>query len=321
MRVDQVITLVWVANVALLGGTGYVGWTFLQQKQAQREVPKVAWPETEQGTIQTRWPGAITAFRHVWETPLNGLVPPPPKAEDTGPVAPVDIGVAFKARIQIETGIEGSDPSGTVAKITDGGQPKQIQLGSSIDGWQLVEFTIDRKTAQARAKFYNPRYEKNDGTVVIEQSVPAMKDPTGAPLWKREVGGPFDESTATLGPEDPQGFFNRATGEWDITAEEVLWWRWNGQKEILEQTRFVPRPGGLEVASMPPRGPLNNTRGITQGDVIVSINDVAVKTLDDVYAYFRGEGRGQRRYVIVIERDGKQRQQIYNVQRRRATDA
>lgn len=67
---------------------------------------------------------------------------------------------------------------------------------------------------------------------------------------------------------------------------------------------------------MPPRAALNGTRGIVQGDVIVSINGVEVRAPADITGYLRGDGAGLSRYVVVIERDGSRRTQVYNVARR-----
>lgn len=318
MRVDQILTLLWVGNAALLGGTGWVGWTFWQQRQAQREVPKFAWPETEVPPISRRWPGAVGGFRHIWDTPLNGLVPPPPPPPDTGPAKPVDVGASFRSRIKIEKAIDASDPELTILVISDNGQQRQVSQGQAIDEWQLQKVRIDRETGAAIARFYNPRYEKDQGTIEIRQEFPELKDilAESAPPFTREVGGALADGLGTLGPNDPQAWLDPETGEWQVPSAEVRYWEDAGQKEILQQTKFVERPNGLEIASQPPRGPLLNTRGLNQGDVVVSINDVAVKSMDDVYRYFRGEGRGLRRYVFVIERDGRQRTQTYNVRRR-----
>lgn len=318
MRVDQVITLVWAGNIALLGGTGWVGWRFWEQKKASREIAQATWPESAEALPpMDRWPGAMEAFQPVWKTPLDGLVPPPPKAADAAKPVVETIEQRFRNRIKIVNAVVASNPVATILKIQDGGQDSVIALGQIIDNWQLLTVDIDKKESKVRAGFANPNYEK--GILYIDQVIETWKDPAtpGATPLVKEFGGPVAAGEAVMRPDDPQAFLNPATGEWDVPERETTWWEVNGTSEILEKTKFVSRPQGLEVASLPPRGPLSNTRGVTAGDIIVSINDVAVKSLDEVFAYFRGEGRTQTRFVVVIERDGARKTQTYNVVRRR----
>ncbi|MCE9635960.1 MAG: PDZ domain-containing protein [Planctomycetes bacterium] len=318
MRVDQVITLVWAGNLALLGGTGWVGWKFWEQKKASREVPQTEWPDS--GDVlppMDRWPGPVEAFQVVWKTPLDGLVPPPPKAADTSKPTVESIEQRFRNRIKIVNAVVATNAVATILKIQDGGQDTVLALGQILDNWQLMSVEIDKSKSQVRAGFANPNYDQ--GLLYIEQVIAELKDPAtpGATPLVKEFGGPVSSGEAALRPDDPQAFLNPATGEWDVPERETTWWEVNGTGEILEKTKFVSRPGGLEVASLPPRGPLSNTRGVTTGDMIVSINDVAVKSLDELFAYFRGEGKTQTRFVVVIERDGARRTQTYNVVRRR----
>lgn len=320
MRVDQIITLVWVTNVALFGGTGWVGWSFWQQRQAQRDVPKFTWPEDDAPPINiTRWPGAVGGFKHVWETPLNGLVPPPPPPPESKETKPVGIDVAFKSRIKIDKSIESSEPAITQLIVLDNGQQKTISLGSLIDEWQLVKVTIDRKSGTVSARFYNPRFEKDNGLVEIQQDDPGVKNivEKEAPPFVRTVDGAFTDGDGLLGPTASQAYRDpEKPWEWIVPEDEVLYWQGKGQTEILDQLKLVERPEGVEIAAMPPRGPLKDTRGFNQGDIVVSINDVAVHSMKEILAYFRGEGRGLRRYVFVIQRDGATRTQTYNVPRR-----
>jgi hypothetical protein len=319
MRVDQVITLVWAANVLLLGGTGWVGWQFWEQKQAQKEKPPaVEWPEGKQGTDVPlrRWPGPVTNFRHVWETPFNGLVPPPPPPPDAPKVEKIDPATAFRNRVQLITVVEASEPFATMIQVNDtqGGQ-KPLVVGQKIDEWQLVRAGVDRAAGQFRAVFANPGYEK--GEVEIVAAMPKVDMPS-VPAWKPSYEGPVNEGTVPRDRVEVQAIRVAATGEWMVPVEETDWWAVWGEADVLRKTKFVERPnGGLEVASMPPRGPLDNTRGVTQGDVIISINDTPVKSLAGALAYVRGPGRDLTRFVVVIERDGARRTQVYNVSRRR----
>lgn len=318
MRVDQVITLVWAGNIALLGGTGWVGWKFWEQKKASREIVQTEWPESGEALPQMdRWPGPVDQFQTVWKTPLDGLVPPPPKPPEETKTVVETLEQRFRNRIKIVNAVAATNPAASILKVQSGGQELVVALGQIVDEWQLVSIRIDASKSQVIAGFTNPMYEK--GVLVIEQAVEALKPiaTEGAGRLIRRFEDAFSADAAKLSPDDAQGFLNPATGEWEIPEKETLWWEFNGPSEIVEKTKLVSRPQGIEIASLPPRGPLNNTRGITQGDILVSVNDVAVRTIEELYAYFRGEGRELTRFVVVIERDGARRTQVYNVARRR----
>lgn len=315
MRVDQIITLVWVGNLALLGSTGYVGWKFWEQKKLGTKVAPVEWPEPKGTTGPfTRWPGPFTAFKAIVDTQVNGLVPPPPPPPNTGPVTPVDIGTSFRNRITIVSAFEGSEPPLTMVKISDSGTEKMISLGQRIDDWKLIDVRIDHALSKARVTFSNPHYEK--GPLVIEQDVKAWADPSKTGGFVLPPGEPpFSADRVDRGHLDTQAWNPPGTGDWMVPAPEVYWWERWGEEEIVAKTKFVARPEGVEIASVPPNAALDSTRGLTQGDVIVSINGVAVKTLDDILAYLRGPGRNESRYAVVIERNGARRTTVYRVSR------
>ena len=318
MRVDQVITIVWAGNIALLGGTGWVGWKFWEQKKLGSKAPVVAWPESAGKDVPLQgWPGPITGFKPIWDTQVNGLVPPPPPPPDTGPKTPVDIGEIFRRRISILSAMQGSDPASTYLKISDSGTEKMIGLGQRIDEWKLIGVAIDREKAAVRALFSNPNYEKSP--LAIDQEVPPWKDPTKGGGFVAPPGEPpFSRDRVRRDYVDTQAYQDPATGEWNVPAEEMFWWSEWGTEEILAKTKFVARPEGLEVASQPPRAALDSMRGVVQGDVIVSINDVPVKTLDELLAYLRGPGSNKTRYAVVIETNGARHTTVYRVHRPRA---
>ena len=321
MRIDQIITLVWAGNVALLGGSGYVGWRFYEAKKAQsRPAAEDEWPETAEGGLPpTRWPGAIAGFEHLWKTPLSGLVPPPPEPKAGPKVEKIDMAQAFKNRVKIQSGAEASSPAFTMVTVTVDGQSQVLRPGNRIDDWKLVRFWIERAPDTAStgyAEFENPQYEKR--TLVLKQDIADGKEastPGAAPLIK-EFGGPLTEGDVNEFLIETQAYFDPVSKAWVVPYDEYKWWAVWGTKDVIEETRFVPRPEGLEVATRPPSASLDGSRGVEQGDVITTINGHPVKTLDDVFAYLRGDGQNETRFVVEIQRDGAKRTIVYRVARR-----
>lgn len=319
MRVDQIITLVWAANVALLGGVGWVGWQCWETKKAGAPDLTCEWPEGVVAEPPSRWPGDVSGFRHIWDTPFNGVVPPPPRKETDAPVVKVDPATAFRNRYTIEAGIPATSARARMLMLKDGqgGRSFAVSPGELVDdAWQLISVDVSMKTGAVSAKFRNPNYEKGDLT--LEQVVPTL-----APLTEKApkpftpgYGDLVNQGAATRTRVTVQAWFDDVSQTWEVPAEEAEWWAAWGQADVLDKTKLVARPQGVEVASMPPRAALNGTRGIVQGDVIVSINGVEVRAPADITGYLRGDGAGLSRYVVVIERDGSRRTQVYNVARR-----
>lgn len=326
MRVDQIITLVWTANVLLLGGTGWVGWKFWEQKKAPPPPKTVEWPEVGARPTPSRWPGDESKFRELWDVQINGLVPPPPKAAEPVKAAPVDPATAFRNRYTIEAGFPSTYPWGTVLQVKDSQKASTVLLvpGESLDDWKLVQVDINLATGACRAGFSNPAYEK--GILSIEQKLPAFPD-----VAKAGDPTPFvpEYPSDSVARKDAvkrevltvQAYKDSATGEWWVPDDETTWMEIWGESEILSKTKFKERPEGLEISTRPPRAALDSTRDFDQGDVVVSINGTPVRTLADVTNYLRGAGRGLARYEVVVERDGARRTQVYNVQRSRRAAA
>ena len=57
-------------------------------------------------------------------------------------------------------------------------------------------------------------------------------------------------------------------------------------------------------------------RGLRQGDVIKSINGVAVNSREEAVTYVKGPGKGRSRYDVVVERSGRLVTFTYNVRNR-----
>lgn len=316
MRIDQIITLVWIGNAALLGGAGWAGWRFWKQKTSAPK-PAAVWPVVEARGLPPTGPGALQNYQRIYTDHLSGLVPPPPEAPKPVKPAEVDPATAFKASVQILGGFTGGGTAGTMAYLTVTGNARWVPLGGLVDGWQLRSFSISAETAVARGEFWHPKSEK---PVVLEQVVPALTDPFTSPGAKPFV--PESADPAILAGEVPRDTVEAqafpdpgATDEWVVPLDETRWWEVWGRSEVFEKTTFAARPEGLEIASDIPRGPLNGPRGLARGDVLISINDVEIRSVEAASAYLRGEGRGLTRYVVVLERAGARKTLVYRVAR------
>jgi len=323
MRIRQVQTLVWIGNVLVLAGAGWVAWGFVQTKKAQAGAGKSEWPEVAAKPIETRWPGEVKGFEHIWKTPVDGQIPPPPEVKIEKPVQ-VDPAVEFRNKLQITGGMVGSSVT-TSIQFTFDGQAKTLRLGETIDGvgksWQFIRFEWDRLTGTANARFV-----AGDLDVAVSQKPAGLKpltdDETRKFVAEFVPGGPIDPQAVRLDKIQRPAFLDPATGEWTVTSEEALWWETFGESAFLSklaakaETDAEGNPRGVRLVTVPTLPALSGGRGILTDDVIVSINQVPVKELKDVTNYLRGDGRGLERYDVVVERSGAQKTIVYKVERR-----
>src|SRR5688572_5253695 len=80
MRVSQIQNLTWAGNLLVLGALVWVGLKFWQAKKvSQKPAKEPVWEKTKGvDPNMNRWPPELAAFSHIWGTPINGKVPPPP---------------------------------------------------------------------------------------------------------------------------------------------------------------------------------------------------------------------------------------------------
>ena len=325
MRIRQVQTLVWIGNVLVLAGAGWVAWGFVQTKKAQSGAGKAEWPEVPAKPMPSVGPGDAKGFEHIWKTPVDGQIPPPPEVKIEKPVQ-VDPAVEFKNKLQITGGMVGSSVT-TSIQFTFDGQAKTLRLGETIDGvgksWQFIRFEWDRNSGTANARFVS-----GDLDVLVSQKPPGLKpltdDETKKFVAEFAPGGPIDPNAVREDKIQRPAFLDRATGEWTVTSEEALWWETFGESAFFvklaakTETDAEGKPRGVRLMTVPSPPALAGGRGILQGDLIVSINKVPVRELTDVVAYLRGDGRCLERYDVVVERDGAQKALVYKVERRGA---
>lgn len=329
MRVSQIQNLTWAGNVVVLAGLVWVGLQFWETKKAKAS-PEPVWPKGKIGAVDQRWPGELPAFQHIYTTPINGK-PPPPPAPPVKVEPKVDRTVEFRAKMKITGGLENvSQPERSLARVNYDGKDSWIQPGNSVAGFQLVQFTMyavkkpgGPPTNMARMVFRHPEV-KDD--VVIEQApsnLPPLTSDDNTPV-KRTLGpgvepGPILETQTP----DPSAFRDPETGHWIIPATEQLWIETFGEKNIWSKLATEPVldaqgvARGVKFKTIPEQGTPLVPHGIGQGDVVVSINKVAVGSKEDILNYLRGDGKGLERYDVVIDTNGSIRTEVYVVRRAR----
>lgn len=327
MRVSQIQNLTWAGNVLVLGGLVWVGLQFWSiNKQNKQKAAEPVWlkAKTADDVGKSRWPGDLAAFKHIWETEVGGKVKPPPPPPNTV-VVKVDKVAEFKAKLKYVGGWEFTkEPERSTARVTFDSKDMTISPGYSVGGYQLTQFTFknddaDPKKRTARLVFRNPE----GADIVIEQSPSTgqpLLDAAGGPIQKAFTD-PFKEGRITEKSIEQQAFQN-ADGEWVIPDQEQLWIEKFGEADIWSKLATkadvdkdgVPR--GLRIMSFPETGTaLAPSHGIGQGDIIRSINGVAVTSKEEILNYLRGDGRGLEKYDVVVETDGAKRTVVYRVRR------
>jgi hypothetical protein len=335
MRVSQVQSLLWTANVLLLGATGWVGWQFWQTKKAQTAVQKTEWPSAVGDVVKSDWPGPLDKFDKIWKTPISGVVPPPPEVAKPAAAVRLDPAEELKKKLKIESGILGvSAPGSTTMTFSWSGKPITLKLGAiledNVDGkrvvWQFTEIA-SKGDGSVAATFYSRDYEKNEGRAIVETTFPVLPTLTagGVNPWKRtyDADGPVvpDISKDKI-PE--QTFQDAKTGEWRVPQAEIDWMEAWGEELVLGKlkTQDATAPDGtrlgVKLMSSPGEGTaVSANRGLSQGDVLKSINGTPVRSMADVARYLK-DAKGVTRFVVVIERNGAEKTIVYSLMRRAA---
>ena len=336
MRVSQIQNLTWAGNVLVLGGVVWVGIGFWKVKTAP-PVPEPAWVDTKTDDVgKQRWPGEMSAFEVIFKTPINGKVPPPPEAKKE--VVKLDRTAEFKGKLKYVTGVEfPNTPERSLARVTYEGKDVWLQPGDDLSGFRLIEFRLipvkpqlgaDGKPAPqefgrtAHMVFNNP--DDQAKPLTIDQP-----DPTSKPLVADGKGpveivpetndikpGRISEAGAL------KGAFQEPGGDWIITDDEQLWIEAWGDKHVVPNLAMKPEtdangtPRGAKITALPEsKTPLAPSHGLVVGDVIRSINGVAVNSKEEILEYLRGPGRGLNRYEVLVDTNGTEHTVVYRVPR------
>jgi hypothetical protein len=330
MRISQIKTLCWTANVLVLAGAAYVGMHFWETYKGRSTRAEVVWPEEDgDRTIDKRWPGEVSSFRPIWETPVNGLVPKPPEPEKPREVER-DLGKIFLSKYTYLTSIDAlPEPDDSVAYIRVPGTdvPTTLRTGESLDGFTLIGFELSDARGEDAIVFSNPKVEGLVRMKRAEEPVPPVIEP---PLVEEvalkdatELAGP-DLELSRIPRRAYQDLLADASGlTWQVPVEELRWWGEFGESDVLGKlvVNVAKSPDGtargIKLMSQPGAGTgASDGRGLTKGDTILSINGVPITAKEDILRYLRGDGHGLLRYEVVVEGEtGIERTLIYNVDR------
>jgi len=332
MRISQIKTLCWTANVLVLAGAGYVGLHFYRTYQTYRSrlaPTDVEWPDkAARDVIQKRWPGEITGFEVIWKTPIAGEVPPPPVPKDTGPGPKRDPAAEFLKKHQYTGNIlDVSDPASSLAYVRVVGAKEDVALrtGQSIDGFMLIGFDRNPDNGQPVLVF---RSDDVEGLVRLEMPEEPVPQVVGPPVVTPLLAGNDLVKPEVTRTEIPRRAYQDLLADpsgltWRMPPEEVEWWSRFGEDEVFSKlvVNVVEdasgNPAGLRVMSQPGQGtPAGDGRGLSRGDIVRAVNGVPVRGKEDVLRYLRGDGRGLERYDVLVESEnGVERTIVYLIER------
>jgi hypothetical protein len=323
MRVSQIQNLTWAGNVLLLAGLAWVGVQFWDARK-QKAAKEWKWDTQKASTDGPRWPGDVAAFTHIWQTPINGKVPLPP-VKQSEVVVKVDKVQEFKGKLKYYGGWDFiGQPESSIVRISFDGKDLSVSPGATIGGFQLVQFSLDDTKKTAKLVFINP--DSGDPFTIEQQqsAAPPLTGPGNTPTKPGRESDLVKEGIVTEnGPLPRNAWTDPASGEIKIPEEECVWLEHWGEKNVwanLETKPDVDAQGvshGVKFTKIPEVPPLKPTHGIGAGDIVRSINGVPVTSKEDILNYLRGDGRGQKKYEVVIETNGKTRTVIYKVCRGR----
>jgi len=328
MRISQIKTLCWATNVLVLSGAAYVGLHFAETYKARSTRAEVEWPE-EGGaaTIDKRWPGAVTGFKAIWDTPVNGLVPKPP-APVKRPEVERDLGKIFLSKYTYVTSIDALpelDESVAYVNVPGGGDPAVLRTGESIEGFTLIGFESSDIRGEDALVFTNPKVE---GLVRMKRAEGPLPPVVVPPLVQELVANNELAQRELVLTKIPRRAYQDVLADasgltWRVPVEERRWWSEFGETEVLGKlvvnvvTDAEGKPRGIKLMSSPAAGTgASDGRGLKQGDTIKSVNGVPIHAKEDIVRYVRGDGRGLTRFEVVVENEtGVERTIIYEFER------
>ena len=182
--------------------------------------------------------------------------------------------------------------------------PKRARPSAAPSSPSVAEVPSVDRESQPALETLEP---KGDGSSPAEQQ---STDETGS---GSAGGGPGGKRTAKTSEHTestsstPVFTIERSSLERQFDDPEKL----GRQGQILPNYKAGQRYG-MRIVNVAPDG-IYARLGIQSGDVIVSVNDKAIttqqKAVSDIEAM-----RGQKRFVVEIERDGRLRRQIYRLE-------
>jgi hypothetical protein len=323
MRIDQLQNLTRFANVLLLGGMVYVGYLFYGAQTSRADVRTAEWPEdVKVRSTVSAWPPAMPQFVHIYKTPVNGLVPPPVVVKETVKGPPPDPWAEFKKQIVYKSAWIWPDPFSTMVQFEyPRGQEVTFRLGEKIGpDWQFVGFaTVPRTNIMEAEKLELCfRYLRDDTvyTDVVSGAKPELADGLLAPAAPKYLD-PIADNTVSESKLPVQAYFSKERSSWIVPRFEVAWWRAFGPKAFaaakveFQSGNETVRAGVLFSDSINAHPTLTGKRGISIGDLVVSVNGEPVTSVEHLLRHFQGRAPGAETFTLTIVNSGQERSETY----------
>ncbi|MHC4858962.1 MAG: PDZ domain-containing protein [Planctomycetota bacterium] len=320
MRIKALKKFLWVLNTVLVCGiVAYALFFFILggvRRKGARSPEQVLGSLPQAGDkVDESEKLPVDFFKYIHELPINGDPPPPPveegpagEAERIPPLAQnykllwtkVDLDNPWKSFVHLE-------------RTAAPGKPIHRTLGAKVDkAWKLIQ------VENWKATFKSDEGEKVTLEVGRQTppslgTAPGERDPDIPDLIGKEDREPV---TKESGPR--VNALEVRPNNWEVPPEEIDYWDEFGDEvaedvAVLTVTDPKTKKGvGVEIKSIK-QGSIVARRGIRTGDILKSINGNPVTSRQEAVNYFKGKGKGLTRYVVVIERLGKEIQVTYNV--------
>ena len=328
MRIKTVKQLLWSVNALLvIGMLAFVTTGFVLADARPDGPPRgdkvlgMTGSTTARPDLDLTENGLFDAFRFTHELPISGFPPAPPEPVDTGPI-PDNI-PPLKQNYDLVWVKTDPDRLAEYAHLVRKGQDKTIfvLVGGKVEGWKLLDVRADNVRGFAD-------FERTDTgeKVTLEQKQDASKPLTGAAGGAPGVVGgsgsglikyeDYVPPSYEAGPEREP--VETSPGYWQIPLEAQAWTAKHAEK-IAEDVGVEPvvdpdtrKPIGILIKSLPKNSGLSKY-GIEPGDILVSINGVPMSSRAEAMRWLKGDGKGQRRYVAVVLRKGREITITYDV--------
>jgi len=336
MSVKGLRKLLWVANTLLvlgivayalfffiLGGVRKEGTRMPEKLLTKRNLPEAAPDVTTDkvlpfDTYQVVYQIVIDGEPPVEEGPVDPLekdAPVPPLAQDYDLLW---VAVSIDDPLGSYAHLEYKKDKKTAITVQVGEFVEFVRTGSHVNGdWKLV--LVSAIPSPWRAEFVQ------DGTgeqVTLEQ---VREDPgeleNGPLVDPKEIGdaaGPGVSLPKKQPRERPtRELVEIRENEFNVPPEEQEWWGAYGEDELTSKVALEPakvdgKSIGLMFKSVEKKSMMER-RGVKSGDILKSINGKPVRTRQGIVNYLNKEGKGLKRYEVIIERNGKDIKKVYHV--------
>jgi len=334
MSVKGLRKILWVANTLLvlgivayalfffiLGGVRKQGVRTPEKLLTKRNLPEAA-PDVKTDKVLP-----FDTYSVIYQIVIDGEPPVVEKPIDPGAAAPEVPPIAEDYNllwVAVSTSPLGSyahlehKASKKIYAVQVGEFVEYVRTGTRVDGdWKLV--AVSAIPSPWRADFIQDGSEEK---VTIEQVREEPGELGTGPIAKVKDIVANSGHGVGLVEKQPRDRPTRELveirkNEFNVPPEEEAWWGEYGEEEITDKVAFEVhkvkgKASGLMFKTID-KGSMMQRRGVKSGDILKSINGKPVKSRQGIINYLNKEGKGLKRYTVVIERNGKEIKKVYNV--------